>query len=108
MAVTAVAGNALDAEILAKAALLSGPQGARRLLQLRGGVLQHDDGRVEIRAGAAPRAAAAPAAHEATDPFHHLFWLASRSAGIVACARCCSALDASSGSRWRRRWRRAR
>ena len=48
VAVTAVAGNALEAEVLAKAALLSGPLGARRRLRRRGGVLQHDDGRVEI------------------------------------------------------------
>jgi len=48
VAVTAVAGDALEAEVLAKAALLSGPLGARRLLRRRGGVLQHDDGRVEI------------------------------------------------------------
>jgi thiamine biosynthesis lipoprotein len=48
VAVTAVAGHALEAEVLAKAALLSGPLGARRLLRVRGGVLQHDDGRVEI------------------------------------------------------------
>ena len=48
VAVTAVAGNALEAEVLAKTALLSGPLEARRLLRKRGGVLQHDDGRVEI------------------------------------------------------------
>jgi thiamine biosynthesis lipoprotein len=48
VAVTAVAGDALGAEVLAKAALLSGPLGARRLLRRWGGVLQHDDGRVEI------------------------------------------------------------
>ena len=48
VAVTAVDGSALEAEVLAKAALLSGPLGARRLLRRRGGVLQHDDGRVEI------------------------------------------------------------
>src|SRR4029079_15544357 len=48
VAVTAVAGTALEAEVLAKAALLSGPLGARRLVRRRGGVLQHDDGRVEI------------------------------------------------------------
>jgi thiamine biosynthesis lipoprotein len=48
LAVTAVAGDALEAEVLAKAALLSGPLGARRLLRRRGGVLQHDDGRVEV------------------------------------------------------------
>jgi thiamine biosynthesis lipoprotein len=48
VAVTAVAGSALEAEVLAKAALLSGPLGARRLLRRRGGVLQHDDARIEI------------------------------------------------------------
>jgi len=48
VAATAVAESALEAEVLAKAALLSGPLGARRLLRRRGGVLQHDDGRVEV------------------------------------------------------------
>ena len=48
VAATAVAGSALEAEVLAKAALLSGPLGARRLLRRRGGVLQHDDGRMEV------------------------------------------------------------
>jgi hypothetical protein len=37
--------------VLAKTALLSGPARARTLLARRGGVLQHDDGRVEIVAG---------------------------------------------------------
>jgi thiamine biosynthesis lipoprotein len=48
VAVTAVAATALDAEVLAKTAMLSGPARARTLLGRRGGVLQHDDGRVEI------------------------------------------------------------
>jgi hypothetical protein len=43
-----VAGSALEAEVLAKTALLSGPHRAGPLLRKRGGVLQHDDGRVEI------------------------------------------------------------
>lgn len=48
VAATALAPSALEAEALAKAALLSGPAGARRLLRARyGGVLVHDDGRVE-------------------------------------------------------------
>jgi FAD:protein FMN transferase len=51
VAVTAVAVTALDAEVLAKTALLSGPGRARTLLARRGGVLQHDDGRVELVAG---------------------------------------------------------
>ncbi|MFA9271460.1 MAG: FAD:protein FMN transferase [Baekduiaceae bacterium] len=45
--VTAVAGTVLTAETLAKTALLRGPEGARALLRLQGGVLVHDDGRVE-------------------------------------------------------------
>jgi FAD:protein FMN transferase len=48
VAVTAVAATALDAEVLAKTAMLSGPARARTLLGRRGGVLQHDDGRIEI------------------------------------------------------------
>jgi len=44
---TAVAGSALEAETLSKMALLLGPEGARRALAQRGGVLVHDDGRVE-------------------------------------------------------------
>jgi FAD:protein FMN transferase len=61
VAVTAVAAGALDAEILAKGALLSGPQAARRLLRVRGGVLQHDDGTVEVLDGL-PAARLAPIA----------------------------------------------
>jgi FAD:protein FMN transferase len=48
VAATAVTNNAVEAEVLAKTALLSGPSGARRLLHGRGGVLQHDSGRVEV------------------------------------------------------------
>jgi len=51
VAVTAVAGTTLDAEVLAKTALLSGPDRARTLLGRRGGVLQHENGRIEIVAG---------------------------------------------------------
>jgi thiamine biosynthesis lipoprotein len=48
VAVTALAPTALEAEALAKAALLSGPAAGRRLLRARyGGVLVHDDGTVE-------------------------------------------------------------
>jgi FAD:protein FMN transferase len=48
VAATAVAPSALEAEALAKAALLSGPAAGRRLLEGRhGGVLVHDDGAVE-------------------------------------------------------------
>lgn len=45
--VTAIAGTVLTAETLAKTALLRGPEGARALLRLQGGVLVHDDGHVE-------------------------------------------------------------
>ena len=44
---TALAPTALEAETLAKAALLSGPLRARRLLAPGGGVLVHDNGSVE-------------------------------------------------------------
>ena len=45
---TALAPTALEAEALAKAALLSGPRAGRRLLRAsHGGVLVHDDGTVD-------------------------------------------------------------
>ena len=48
IAVTALAPTALEADALAKAALLLGPAAGRRLLQDRhGGVLVHDDGAVD-------------------------------------------------------------
>jgi thiamine biosynthesis lipoprotein len=48
IAATALAPTALDAEALAKAALLSGPVAGQRLLRAcHGGVLIHDDGEVE-------------------------------------------------------------
>lgn len=45
---TAIAGTAVDAETLSKAALLSGPEVGRKLLAERGGLLVHDGGRVEL------------------------------------------------------------
>jgi FAD:protein FMN transferase len=45
--VTALAPTALEAETLAKAALLLGPLGARRVLAEHGGLAVHDDGDVE-------------------------------------------------------------
>ena len=48
VAATALAPTALEAEALAKAALLSGPEAGRRLLRAHhGGVLVHDDGSVD-------------------------------------------------------------
>jgi FAD:protein FMN transferase len=44
---TALGDTAVEAETLAKAALLSGPDGGRAVLTERGGLLVHDDGRVE-------------------------------------------------------------
>ena len=44
---TALADTAVEAETLAKAALLSGPEGGHTVLAERGGLLVHDDGRVE-------------------------------------------------------------
>jgi FAD:protein FMN transferase len=48
VSVTAFAPSALEAETMAKAALLSGPDAARDLLAAYGGVLVHDDGDVEL------------------------------------------------------------
>jgi FAD:protein FMN transferase len=45
---TALAPSALEAETLAKLALLSGPAGARRALAEHGGVVVHNDGDVEL------------------------------------------------------------
>ncbi len=46
--VTALGRSALEAETLAKWALLSGPAGARRVLGAQGGLAVHDDGDVEL------------------------------------------------------------
>lgn len=51
---TALGDTAVEAETMAKAALLSGPEGGRIVLADRGGMLVHDDGRVE---GVGPLAA---------------------------------------------------
>jgi FAD:protein FMN transferase len=45
---TALADTTLEAETLAKMALLLGPAGARRTLRPRGGAIVHDDGRLEL------------------------------------------------------------
>jgi thiamine biosynthesis lipoprotein len=67
VAVTAVAASAMEAEMLAKTALLSGARRARRVLYGRGGVVQHESGRIDVvpmrpavrlRRGAIVRAAA--------------------------------------------------
>jgi thiamine biosynthesis lipoprotein len=45
---TALAASALEAETLAKTALLAGPRGARAVLAEHGGLVVHDDGDVEL------------------------------------------------------------
>ena len=45
--VTALGDTAVEAETFAKSALLSGPEGAREVLAERGGLLVHDNGRIE-------------------------------------------------------------
>jgi FAD:protein FMN transferase len=45
---TALGDSALEAEILSKTALLSGPEAGRQVLESKGGFLVHDDGRVEL------------------------------------------------------------
>jgi len=54
---TALGATALEAETLAKAALLSGPAGAREVLADVGGLIVHEDGEVELlgRVTARPR-----------------------------------------------------
>jgi thiamine biosynthesis lipoprotein len=44
---TALGDTAVEADALAKAALLSGPDDGRAVLAEHGGLLVHDDGRVE-------------------------------------------------------------
>jgi FAD:protein FMN transferase len=44
---TALGDSAVEAETLSKAALLSGPEGGREVLAEQGGLLVHDNGRVE-------------------------------------------------------------
>jgi thiamine biosynthesis lipoprotein len=45
--VTALGDTAVEAETLAKAALLAGPEGGREVLAELGGLLVHDDGELE-------------------------------------------------------------
>jgi thiamine biosynthesis lipoprotein len=60
--VTALAPSALEAEVLAKAALLSGRAGARTWLGAHGGVVVHDGGDVELVGPLETSPATAPAA----------------------------------------------
>ena len=55
VAATALAPTVLEAETLAKTAVLSGPAAARRLLRGGGGALVHEDGRVELLGSVARR-----------------------------------------------------
>jgi thiamine biosynthesis lipoprotein len=54
ISVTVVGASALEAETLAKAALLAGPDAARRVLAGHDALLVHDDGDVEVLDGLAP------------------------------------------------------
>ena len=84
MTVTALAPTALEAETLAKAALLSGPRdGARAARRAR-----RRPGPRRRRRGAR-RAAGTPGGEGrmiAPDPLHYGWWLAGRASGIVALA----------------------
>lgn len=55
---TAVAPSTLEAETLAKVALIGGVERARSVLSVRGGVLVHEGGTVEVVAAGAARAVA--------------------------------------------------
>ena len=83
------------------------PRGARRrVLARHGGVLQHDDGRVEIvEPRPVVRLRARPGARDSRheprrDPLDYGWWLASRSAGIVAylLLSACGAARAGDGA----------
>jgi FAD:protein FMN transferase len=52
---TALAPTAVEAEVLAKAALLSGPAGAHRWLRRHGGLTVREDGEVELHGPLRPR-----------------------------------------------------
>ena len=91
IAVTALAPTGVEAEALAKTALLSGPAGARDVLARHGGVAFDEAGRMERVGAAAGRPGRAPAHARAEGgmtsvptPLEHGWWIASRSAGIVA------------------------
>ena len=52
---TALAPTALEAETLAKTALLSGPARAARILARYGGLVVHDDGDIQLEGRLRPR-----------------------------------------------------
>ena len=84
---TALAATALEAETLAKTALLRGPHAGRTLLARHGGALILDDG--ELLAGRQPRhqhSSRGDRRMTTADPTQQVFWLASRALGIVAIA----------------------
>ena len=93
---TALGPTAVEAETLAKAALLSGPEGARRVLAERGGLIVHDHGEVELVGPGPPRSpvrdlGAAVGVRRERRPMsppveEHGWWLASRASGLVALA----------------------
>ena len=74
---TAIAATALEAEALAKAALLSGPRGARR--SWRGGGIVVGEAAARGRRGAG-------GGRMTRDPMDYGWWLASRASGLVALA----------------------
>ena len=93
VAATALAPTALKAETLAKAALLSGPVGARRVLAVGGGVIVHDDGDVEpvgpLRAAAMPRLTlrlGGARRHDGRDPARTAGGSRAAPSGVVALA----------------------
>ena len=81
---TALAPTALEAETIAKAALLLGPDRGRALLARGGGALILDDGEL-VLAGDLNRRRPRTRAYAMTAvPTQQVFWLASRAFGIVA------------------------
>jgi thiamine biosynthesis lipoprotein len=78
---TALGDTALEAETLAKAALLSGPDEGRRRLAEKGGLMVHDDGTTEL---VGPIAAIPVDPSPASELSGHIWHKSSEAAGEVA------------------------
>lgn len=97
LSVSAVGRSAVEAEALAKAAYLSGPAGARRILAARGGLLVREDGEVEVIEPAPPTGKQAPGRRRQVEQMGQVERPPDVSAGANGPA------SAGRAARWRRR-----
>ena len=101
---TAVAPTAVQAEALAKAALLTGPDAGLRLLERGGGVLVLDDGTVRLAGPAAQRCPERGMTSRTTRPSICSGSPAARSASSRSCScRCRSGVGLALAGRFGRR-----